>query len=121
MCPCFFTKMKKTILLFVILFSGCCVLDRTIEKITPLTSVISKINPSAKIIQKGMSKEEVIEAWGKPDWYGIDESEWFYSNVEKSNVKNPVTYDIFFADNKVLTIMESLWSEKKWMHKTFDL
>ncbi len=122
----------KKFIIFIILVSfysiGCAqipVSDRTIEKMNRLSSTFSKINLSAKTINIGMSKEQVLVAWGKADWYDwyndSPDGVWYYSNVNDSSIKNPITYSIYFKDKKVEVITESIWSEKKLRVKTIDL
>ena len=120
-----------TVLLFIVLLNGCCWngpntgllgSGRTVEKMNTLTLAVSKINSSAKAIEVGMSKEQVLEAWGKPNWYGPwEDKEWFYSNVKESQAQHPVTYDIFFENDKVKTITESIFSKQKITCSTIDL
>ena len=124
--------MKQIIILLVIvLLNGCCWngpnmgmlgSGRTIDKVNTLTLAVSKINPSAKAIEVGMSKEQVLEAWGKADWHGAGEdNEWLYSNVKESKIQHPVTYNISFENDKVKTITESIFSKQKIMCTTIDL
>jgi outer membrane protein assembly factor BamE (lipoprotein component of BamABCDE complex) len=115
----------------MVILNGCCwngpnfgayVNDRTVEHTNTLTSVASKIDPSTKAIKVGMTKMQVLEAWGKPDWYGPgEEKDWYYSNRDKSDEKHPVTYHLYFENEKVVSVGETIWGEKKWECRTIDL
>jgi len=114
-----------SLIICTFLISGCSQIpayDRTIERMNTLNVSINKINPSAKAIQLGMSKEQVYEAWGKPDWKDTDDNTWNYSNYNKLGAsQHPVTYNIIFNEGIVSKIIENIWSEKRLMSRTIDL
>ena len=111
------------------LLNGCCwngpnigtpSFDRTVEKTNILTLAKSNINPAYKAIQVGMTKEQVLSAWGKPTGNSPD-GDLFYSNYNQASIQHPSLYEIHFDNGMVYQITESIWSNKAWMCRTADL
>ena len=112
------------IILFLILLTGCCGKHWAVGKIKTVTLAYKYMNTEEKTISLGMTKEQVTQAWGKPDWVGsLEEKSWFYSNVKevKTSTENErVTHEVFFDEGKVVAILETLLHKEKGC-PTFDL
>ena len=114
----------------MILFSGCslnsllfkesCGIEFTLQEKREVSSAHKYKNPAEKVIFLGMSKKQVLEAWGKADTYvDFEKQEWIYSE-RKLNDTQHVRYWIFFKDDRLVKI-EELLMQKEYKCRTIDL
>jgi outer membrane protein assembly factor BamE (lipoprotein component of BamABCDE complex) len=114
-------KLRKYLIVLCVFLTGCtCGTGRTVLKQENLTEATNKINPMAKTIRIGMTKEQVIEAWGNAD--RVYEKQWEYSNdAGKTYVRNATSYMIVFENEKVIEIIERALSPSKFGCAQIDM
>ena len=115
-----------TLILIVFVLSGCSFLNidrrQEIEK-RELSSAYKYRVESGEPISIGMSKEQVIKAWGPPthiynkyapnDFSHYSDESWIYTRKEELSIgETDISYDIYFKDNKLIKIFELQWTEK---------
>src|SRR3569623_1239875 len=110
------------LMLIVIFTAGCesCDTRRSLLKENTLTTADNKIDPKAKPIKIGMTKEDVIKVWGEPRKDYINPrpgqpSIMEYSNYYEGAVKQAESYSIFLIDGKVTRIVEYVYDEFKYI------
>ena len=115
---------------FMILSSGCslnsfllkesCGMEFTLQEKYEVSSAHKYKNPAKKEILLGMSRNQVIEAWGKANSYvDFEKQEWAYSE-RKFNDSQYVRYLIFFKDDRLIKI-EELLMQKEYQCHVIDL
>ena len=124
--------MKKIfLLLLVIVSSGCGALNAIfskehcgydlIKQNSQNVSTAYKFGNSVKSISVGMTADQVIAGWGKPDRYiDYEKEEWIYSNEKKPSVEQYLTYKVIFRNNMVADI-EEIYLKKEYRCRTNDL
>jgi hypothetical protein len=91
------------------------------QKVNHVSSVHKFGNLSAESISIGMTADEVIKAWGKPDrWLDPERQEWIYSNQNKLHVEQALMYKVSFRNNIVKEIKET-YLKKEYKCRTNDL
>lgn len=107
-------KFQNYLIVLCVFLTGCtCGTGRTVLKQENLAETTSKFIPTSKAIRIGMTKEQVAEAWGKPD--RLTAKEWEYSNdMSKIYVRNATSYRISFENEKVKRIIVSTLSARKF-------
>ena len=106
------------LILSLIFLAGCaCGMNRVFIKQEMLIAAENRIDPAAKNILVGMTKEQVLEAWGLPDKDHKGISAAYPDLLEYSsysvnlNAKSAWIYSIRLMDGKVSSIIAQEYGE----------
>ena len=118
------TALKITILICCfVLLAGCSFLSLgqsvSLQK-NDVTSAYKYRNINEKAISLGMSREDVVTAWGEPhhiykpdiknDYNFFSDEFWIYTTGITPNIgKTDISYEVYFKDGKVIKIIELTW------------
>jgi len=108
-------------ILFIFVFINGCAFFNTFKTIDAIDQDLERAykyrDSNAGCINIGMSKQDVITAWGQPghiykpdiknEYNHYSDEFWIYPNVTLKRV----SYEVYFKDNKVIKIIELEWHE----------
>ena len=95
-------------------------MELTLQEKHEVSSAHKYKNPAKKEIFLGMSKSQVVEAWGKANSYvDFEKQTWVYSE-RKFNDSQYVRYLIVFKDDRLIKI-EELLMQKEYQCHVIDL
>ena len=122
--------MKKLfLLLLAALSSGCgalnaifgkehCGMEFVLQKTSNVSTAYKFINLTGETISTGMTTDQVIATWGKPDRV-ISPEEWIYF-TERKSVDQYLRYRILFHNN-IVDKIEEMYLKKEYQCRTNDL
>ena len=108
----------------LIFLSGCYGRKLEMDRANDLPYVHKHWDNNGRTISIGMTKEEVIHAWGEPSDKHFDASDgfWIYTKANKPCKNGDYSYRVKFKDNKVEKISEFFWKSGRWLTwKDMDL